>query len=1208
MPSKLPKSKRVRGVILTSLGWHKLQEALQAAAERNWGKRLTHEQLCDRTGLSLHTVARILKRKEGVDKQSITILFNAFELELAIADYIEPELSLENRLIQRENPQHDWGEAVNVSIFYGREEELAQLRQWILQDHCQLVALLGIGGIGKSSLAVKLAQQLEAEFEVIIWRSLRNAPPLDNWLEDVLQFLLRVQGEDPIIPSRFEGKLSKFMGCLRQQQCLLIIDNVETILSTEKAGQYRPGYEGYGQLFQCVGESLHQSCLILTSREKPREVAQLESVVKTGTLDASLTRHRACAAHRLRGLTAVEGQALFQHKGQFLATETQWQVLIEHYAGNPLALKLVAAATQELFDGNIVEVLNYVQQGVLVFEDIRDLLEKQFNRLSTVEQDVMVWLAIARKPMSIADLNEDMLIAQQALLGAINSLLRRSLVEQSAAQFSLQPVVMEYVTEQFVKQGCREIETQTLVRLKTHALIKAQVEDYIRDSQRRLIVQPLIEQLLLTLESKAAIEQRLKTLLGQLQQVPLQPGYAAGNILNLLVQLQTTLHGYDCSNLAIWQADLRRVSLHHVNFQSSDLSKSVFAETLSEVVSVAFSADGQLLATGDASGQIRIWRVASGQQLLTLRGHTGWVWALAFRPSIDAAHPILISGSNDTSIRQWNLQSGQCIGIWRGHTQGIRAVAVSPDGEIIASGSEDQTVRLWHLQSGTCFNVLEGHKREVWSVAFSPDGQMLASGSHDKSVRLWHLQSGKCLNVLQKHTGEVWSVALSPRGHILASSSEDRTICLWDLERGNCINVLNGHTNAIRSIAFSPDGERLASGSFDCSVRLWQIEVGQCLQVLQGHKSGVQAIAFSADGQTIVSGGHDASIRLWDSHRGHCLRALQGYRSGIRSVRFSADGQTLASSGMDEVVRLWNICQPQRATALHGHSAEIRSISFSPDHLMLASGSNDHTIRLWTVQTGACMNTLHGHQGWIYSVCFSPDGQMLASSGSDQIIRLWHASEGYCLNLLPGHTAWVNSVSFSPDSRTLASGSDDQTLRLWDVQTGNCIQILRGHTGWIWSVSFSPDGRLLASSSTDSVIKLWDVQTGQCLNTLCGHTGWVWSIHFSPDGQRLASSGEDALIHLWTVQTGECYQTLRGHTDWVSSVQWSPDGEQLASGSQDETIKLWDLRSGLCRTTLRSDRLYEGMNVTGVTGLTQAQRATLRNLGAVQDQPQTPSN
>jgi hypothetical protein len=241
-----------------------------------------------------------------------------------------------------------------------------------------MVGLLGIGGIGKSTIAVKAALQMQAEFEIVVWRSLANAPPLDELLSSLLKFLMPLFGEDPILPITLDQQISKLMQYLRSRRCLLLLDNAEAILQREPVGQWLSGYEGYGQLLRAIGEASHQSCLLLTSREKPREIALMEGAQ---ALVRSLT---------LTGLTPADGRAIFRQKGAFTGSEAEWQTLIHHYGGNPLALKLVAAAIGDLFNGSITEVLPYLSQGLAVFEDIRDLLDRQFARLSEAEQNTVL--------------------------------------------------------------------------------------------------------------------------------------------------------------------------------------------------------------------------------------------------------------------------------------------------------------------------------------------------------------------------------------------------------------------------------------------------------------------------------------------------------------------------------------------------------------------------------------------------------------------------------------------------------------------------------------------------------------------------------------------------------------------------------------------------------------------------------------------------
>lgn len=433
-------SGRVRGVILSPQGWQRFQVAKQEIESKEaCGKHLTQGDISDRTGLSLNTLYRVIKRELGVDRQSLEYFFRAFGLELTQVDHTAPITLGEEAESQRTHSKDDWESAIDTSVFYGRQTELAQLWQWIVVDHYRVVCLMEIGGIGKSTIAVKAALQMQAKFEIIVWRSLANAPSLGELLSSLLKFLMPLYGEDPVILTTFNEKFSKLMKYLRSRKCLLILDNAETILNPEKVGHWQSGYEAYGQLLRTIGDTPHQSCLLLTSREKPSEMGLMEG----GTVRSLL----------LSGLTPDDGLAIFRQKGVFTGSEAEWNRLIHHYGGNPLVLKMVATTIQELFNGSILEALSYITQEILIFEDVGNLLDRQFDRLSKAEQKLLFWIAIHRKPVSIADLRENVvnLANQQCVPSLVNLLLQRSLIEKTDGLFFLQPVVMEYVMERFIK-------------------------------------------------------------------------------------------------------------------------------------------------------------------------------------------------------------------------------------------------------------------------------------------------------------------------------------------------------------------------------------------------------------------------------------------------------------------------------------------------------------------------------------------------------------------------------------------------------------------------------------------------------------------------------------------------------------------------------------------------------------------------------------
>jgi WD40 repeat protein len=1105
-------------------------------------------------------------------------------------------------------PQQNWGEAIDVSIFYGRSQELALLEQWLLQDRCRLVAILGMGGMGKTSLSVKLAEQVQHQFEFLLWRSLSQAPPFEELVTELVQFLSNQQ--ELQLPETFEGKTVRLLHYLRSSRCLLILDNFESVLQDgSQTGQYRKDYEGYGHLLKSVGEVRHQSCVILTSREKPKEIGLLEGAISP------------VRSLQLQGLTPVEGQPIFTDKGCFScdseallrsADRQDWLEIFEHYAGNPLALKMVASGVRELFDGDITELLPYLRQGKLGFADINELLGRQFDRLSEAEQQVMNWLAVNREPVSLPELETDVVseaITKQ-LLGALRSLSQRSLVERTEKRWSLQPVVMEYATSGLVTAICKDIIDQRQEFLRDYALVKAQSKDYIRQAQIRLILGPVINELLVSLGSYNKIQQQLKAIVSKLRaEAPLQPGYVGGNILNLLVQMQIDLSGYDFSYLTISQAYLQDASLYDVNFAHCHFSNSVFAQSFSGVLAIAFSPDGQLLATGNANCEIHLWRVsdcpsrsfsedsAKGdhQRLLTLQGHTGWIRKVAFSPDGQT----LVSSSEDGTIKLWNLPSGEYQSTLCESTDSVYGVTFSPDGQLLANGGNDCMIRIWDAVNGNCLQVLQGHTGGILCVHFSPDGKHLASSGFDNTIRIWDRETGECLRTITAHNNWVGSVQFSPDGERLVSASCDRTIRIWRFPDAKCLCVLRGHTQWIWKAFWSPDGRQVASCSEDQTIRIWDVETRTCLHTLQGHSSRVWGLSFSPDGQTLASSSEDQTIRLWQVSNGRCIAKIQGYTNWVKTVAFSPNGQTIATGHKDRTLRVWDVSSGKCLREIKAHTKGLPAVAFHPNGEMLASGSEDTTIKIWNLSEGSCIHVLKEHTNEVWSLNFSPDGTTLASSSYDQTIKLWDVGTGDCRQTLEGHSDRIAAVSFNPQGTLLASGSDDHTIKLWDIRRGECIKTLKEHSARVGAIAFSPDGRLLASASLDGTIKIWDVTEGKCIRALEGHTGWVMSVAFHPDGRKIASGSCDQTVKIWDIFEGTCLNTLKGHTNWIWAVALSPDGLTLASASEDETIRIWSTQTETCLATLKAKRPYEGMRLEGATGLTPAQKAMLTVLGAV---------
>ncbi|MCC3527797.1 MAG: NACHT domain-containing protein [Microcoleus sp. PH2017_22_RUC_O_B] len=1079
-------------------------------------------------------------------------------------------------------PYQDWGNIPMISYCYGRTQELATLKTWILQDKCPLILLLGQGGIGKTTLSIKLAKKIQNDFDYIIWRSLGASPPVEKILADAIKLFSNQQ--ETTLPDALEDKISRLIHYLESSRCLIVLDNAESILqSGNHIGQYREAYQGYGDLLKRIAKSSHQSCLLITSREKPEAIDLIAKTTKTiRTLE-------------LDGLTVENAKNIFTEYGEFSGAEEDWELVVEYCAGNPFALEVIALVIQEAgLSGNLSEfVKNYLKLGKLKLDRITDLLERQFDRLSSSEQEIMYWLAIDWEPVSGVELKEDIISwqAKQELIQSLASLRRRSLIENTELGYTQLPVLREHVINRLIDKISQEIKTGQIELLNSYSLCKATSKDYIRETQVRQIITPLLERLLQELGGKRNVENKLKQIISNCQQEsPKAPGYLGGNILNISIQLKTNLSNYDLSDLTIRQAYLDGVKLHQVNFAGSDLSKSVFSEPLGSILSVAFSSDGEFWATGDADKNIYIWRVADCQLITTCVGHTNWVRSVVFHPH----QQILASASNDRTVRLWNIHTGECIAILEGHTNQVWSVAFSPDGNILASASDDCTVRLWDVNSPDRPLQILQHSYWVFKVAFKDGGKILATGSADRSVKLWDVDTGALLNNWQKIEYQVRSIDFSPDGETLATGTDDKLVILWDIKTGNCLKEFLGHDRRVWSVAFSPDGEILASGD-DRTVKLWNIETGNLLLSLPETDRRIRAIAFSPDGETLISGSDDQSIRLWDVRKGESLKTIYGYTQRVWSVAFSPDGKTLVSGSDDRTVKLWDI-ETKRCKILGIAQKRVQSVAFHPQGTKIASGGNDGRVQLWDIGIGNCFTFPEKHRDWICLVAFNAEGTKLISTGDDRMIKLWDVQQRRCLQTYD-YPYWIRSLAISPDGENIALGSDDKIVQILNLKTGETTN-LGEHEKGVYSVAWSSDGKIIASGSDDLTIKLWDSNTHKCLQILKGHTDQIRSVVFSPNSKLLASGSDDCTIKLWDVESGVCLKTFTEHENRVRSVAFSPDGLMLASGSEDETIKLWNITTYSFIKTLKAERLYEGMNITGVTGV---QKTTLKILGAVEN-------
>ncbi len=1078
--------------------------------------------------------------------------------------------------------RQDWGDAPDVRGFVGRTDELTRLREWVVSDGCRLVGVLGMGGIGKTSLTARLAQDVAPHFERVYWRGLRDAPSLRELMAGAIGLL----SDQHVVPPEAETpRLELFLQLLRQRPALMVLDNFETVLEPgQREGRYRDGFAGYGVLLRAIGETRHQSCLLLTSREAPLELAVLEG--------------GAVRTFALGGLGVHEAQILLASK-QLVGDEDQWTELIARYGGNGLALKVVGESISQIFGGEIGLFLSEAG-GSSAFGGIRRLLSDQVQRSSELEQRVLRVLAVEREPVRLAGLHAALgpRITRGEMLEALEGLRRRSLVERAESvgptAFTLQSVVLEYVTDRLVDDVSHEIQYDQPERIVAQPIILAQAKDYVRQSQERLIGAPILQRLTAHQGAREA-EQQLVALLEQWRDRPaVDQGYGPGGAINLLRLLRGDLRGLDMSHLELRQAYLAGVEAQGASLAGARLVDTILAEAFAFPGSVALSNDGALLAAGTSTGQVWLWRVADRTPVAMFEGHTGAVWGVA----LTADGHLLASGSGDGSVRLWDATTGRSLATLTGHTGTVWSVALAGDGDLLVSGGGDHVVRVWESTTGRLLNVLEGHHDAVRAVVLSADGALLASGSFDGTVRLWEPGTGQLLAILQGHASAVWGVAVSADRKLVASGGQDGMVRLWEASSGRPLATLQGHAGGVWSVALSADGRLLASGGGDGTLRLWEATSGRPLGTMQGHTGSVWGAKLSGDGRLLASGGGDGSVRLWEASTGRPLATLQGHTSGVRGVALAADGRLAASGGQDGRVRLWEPSSGELLATFSGHTLGLWGVALSADGRLLASAGGDGTVRLWDTTTRRSLARLEGHTGGVWSLALSSDGQLVASGGEDGTVRLWESTTGRRLATLKGHTSAVAGIALSADCQLLASGGGDGTMRLWETSTGRLIATLEGHTSAVWGLALDTRSGLLASGSEDGTVRLWQLSDCRPLATLEGHAGVVYGVAFGPAGELLVSGGADGTVRFWEASSGRPIATLQGHAGVVRGVAVSADGRLVASGGFDETVRIWEARTAAPLQVLRTPGRYEGVDIAGLTGITEAQRTALLALGA----------
>lgn len=646
-----------------------------------------------------------------------------------------------------------------------------------------------------------------------------------------------------------------------------------------------------------------------------------------------------------------------------------------------------------------------------------------------------------------------------------------------------------------------------------------------------------------------------------------------------------------------------------------------------EINALAFSPDGQRLATASTDGTVKIWDLGNGHEILSYSGHKEKVRAMAW--SNDGT--FIASAGNEKAIRIWDPTNGKDKQIINAIGENVTSVALSKDGkhvftgQINVPGNPPNGLFVHETATGKPVRDVRDFQNSIGTMTFSHEGNILAVGDGNGNVRLFQYPSfvenanQAAYWTQQDPSGATYHLCFSPDdktlvrvgqlnvklyatpqkdspfqvgsprvtiastpgnpprcaiyskdGKSLFTGHYEGNITIWEPESAQKVGEFkNAHNSPVNQLVFAPDGSRLATCSGDFTVRMFDFDVVLQSRDFEGHTEPVWTAFFSHDGTKLISSSADKTVRVWARDGGNAVHTIKDHTAPVTVAQFSPDGKLIASAGGDKVVRIFDAdAKPLRKC--EGHQGTITFLDFSSDSKKIVSCGVDQTIFVWDAETAKPLAKITDNPSIVSGVAFSPNNQQVAVANVDQTIRLYDANNGKMLHSWNAHGIAVNGVTFSPNGQYLASCGADMSVIVWPLNAPGQNPIrLTGHTGPVSMVAFRNDNVHLVSCSADQTVKLWKIEgnAGKEVRTFKGHKDWVTSVAFSKDGYHVISASVDKRMKIWEITSREL-PLLAEHTSAVECVAVSPNGKIVATGSVDRTIKLWDRETGVEIATL----------------------------------------
>lgn len=525
------------------------------------------------------------------------------------------------------------------------------------------------------------------------------------------------------------------------------------------------------------------------------------------------------------------------------------------------------------------------------------------------------------------------------------------------------------------------------------------------------------------------------------------------------------------------------------------------------VASLAFAADGRLLASGDEFGNVRIWDVGQRACIQTLKCANASIRCLGF--SKDGSRLLASPGNMVWQWRTDNWQGGRPDTPGSGVIYGL--AWARNDSRFVTADSRGQV--MFHDVQSRAASSVGASDGYLSALAVSADGEFVASGGLDGQIKIWEAADvHRMERSYSGLAGDMAALAFSANDRFLISAGITGAVTIRDRQTDD-VRII-AHTGPVETFAISPDQSTIAMAGSDGLIKLASIDLHPRPPPV--HLDRVYVVAVDAAGKIAASGDREGAVRLWDVASGKSTGELVRRGPVVRSVAFSPDGSRVVVGDNSGKVRVFDSVFGKELAAWAAHGTAVWGIAFFPDGGRFATaGYDDATVCIWDFAARTRLRSFKTRSDRAWCVAVSPDGRLVAAGGSKGELNVWDADSGDLLLKLTKGDGFVWSLAFSPDGTTLVAGLENGTIARWNVATGAALADLPGHHAIVRTLGFVPDGQTLYTGAEDGLIKLWDLPSGEERARLLAHAGAVWSVTVTPDGKTLISGGVDRRVRFW---------------------------------------------------------------------------------------------